>query len=201
MKIKTYSSKGFIGVLLLIIFMAWFVLKCIPLSEQEQNAKISSKMERQRLRLAQEFDRYTLEEQARLPKYDSRKYALIKRNSRFWLIPREYFSDNGFHIRWPNTVNRLLKRNWENKSNKKYPIVRVLMESRQFNASTGYAGNDKFLNVEPCKNGNDWFIWNGINVRIYPSDVPNLSDRQRLDICLTVLKILNEEIKEIKEIS
>ncbi len=71
------------------------------------------------------------------------------------------------------------------------------MESRQFNASTGYAGNDKFLNVEPCKNGNDWFIWNGINVRIYPSDVPNLSDRQRLDICLTVLKILNEEIKEI----
>lgn len=150
--------------------------------------------------MAQEFDRYTLEEQARLPKYDSRKYALIKRNRRFWLIPREYFSDNGFHIRWPNTVNRLLKRNWENKSNKKYPIVRVLMESRQFNASTGYAGNDKFLNVEPCKNGNDWFIWNGINVRIYPSDVPNLSDRQRLDICLTVLKILNEEIKEIKEI-
>lgn len=197
MKIKIASSKKFIGVLLLILFMAWLVLKCIPQSEKEQNAKISSKMERQRLRLAQEFDRYTLEEQERLPKYDSRKYALIKRNSRFWLIPREYFSDNGLHIRWPDTVNRLLKINWENKSNKKYPIVRVLMESRQFNASTGYAGNDTFLNVEPCKNGNDWFIWNGINVRIYPSDVPNLSDKQRLDICLTVLKILNEEIKEI----
>ncbi len=30
MKIKITPSQGFIGVLLLIIFMAWLVLKCIP---------------------------------------------------------------------------------------------------------------------------------------------------------------------------
>lgn len=113
MKIKNYHfSKGFIQVLLLIIFMTWLVFKCVPLTEKEQNAKIHSKMERQRLRLAQELDRYTPEEQARLPEFDFRKYSLIKRNARFWLIPREYGGGfNGFGIKWPVDVNKLLKKN------------------------------------------------------------------------------------------
>ena len=112
MKIKNYHfSKGFIQALLLIIFMTWLVFKCVPLTEKEQNAKINSKMERQRLKLAQELDRYTPEEQARLPEFNYRKYSLIKRNARFWLIPREYGGGvNCFGIEWPADVNKLLKK-------------------------------------------------------------------------------------------
>jgi len=69
----------------------------MSLTAKEQDANIRSKMERQRLRLAQEFDEITPDEQARLPKFDSRKYILIKHNARFWLIPREYGGgSNGF---------------------------------------------------------------------------------------------------------
>ena len=87
MKIKKYHfSKGFIGALVLIIFMTWLVFKCVPLAEKEQDAHIRGKMERQRLRLAQEFDSYTPEDLAKLPKFDARKYALLKRNGHFWRL-------------------------------------------------------------------------------------------------------------------
>lgn len=194
MKIKKYRLYQFlILVLLSIIFTSWILYKYFPLNKNKQDAKI----ERQRLRFVQEFDRITPAELEGLPKFDSYKYVLIKRNSRFWLVPREYYSDNGFYIRWPDTVNNLLEKEWKNETNKKNPVIRVFMESRQFNSKTGYAGNDDFLNKEPCIKKNDWFIWNGINIRLYPLDVPNLMDDQYLDICITSLKILNEKIKEI----
>ncbi len=112
MKIKNYTpTKGFIWILLLIIFIAWLVYKCVPLTEKDQDALIHSNMERERIRLAEEFDSYTQEDFARLPKFDSRKYFLIKRSGRFWLIPREYQGDSGFKIRWPTDVNKLLAKN------------------------------------------------------------------------------------------
>ncbi len=50
------------------------VYKCVPLTEKDQDALIHSNMERERIRLAEEFDSYTQEDFARLPKFDSRKY-------------------------------------------------------------------------------------------------------------------------------
>ncbi len=69
-------------------------------------------MERERIRLAEEFDSYTQEDFARLPKFDSRKYFLIKRNGRFWLIPREYYGANGFTIRVID-IDKLIGKKWE----------------------------------------------------------------------------------------
>lgn len=197
-KIKKYRpSKGFICTLFLVVFTTWLIFQCVPLTEKRQEEAIKIKMDHQRLKAADEFDKYTDKEREKLPKFDSRKYFLIKRNARFWLIPREYQGDSGFYIRWPDTVNNLLEKDWENETSEKNPIIRVFMESRQFNFKTDYTGNVHFLNKGSCINKNNRFIWNGMNIRIYPLDVPNLTDEQYLDVCLTILKILNEKIKEI----
>ncbi|MBK0064585.1 hypothetical protein IAE21_13070, partial [Acinetobacter sp. S55] len=100
MKTKNYRpSKGFIWALLLVIFTAWLLYKCVPLTEKRQEQAIKGEMDYQRRKAAENFDKYTGEDIARLPKFDSRKYALMKRNGRFWLIPREYYGANGLTIR------------------------------------------------------------------------------------------------------
>lgn len=195
MKIKNYTpTKGFIWILLLIIFIAWLVYKCVPLTEKDQDALIHSNMERERIRLAEEFDSYTQEDFARLPKFDSRKYFLIKRNGRFWLIPREYYGANGFTIRVID-IDKLIGKKWEG------DIVgeggfRVFMYSPQYyNRKADFLSSD----VE-CKSNTfrKLFTWNGVIINIDANTYPKkITDNQYLDICLTALKILNEEVKEI----
>ncbi|MCG8283045.1 hypothetical protein IC789_05855 [Acinetobacter seifertii] len=195
MKIKNYTpTKGFIWILLLIIFIAWLVYKCVPLTEKDQDALIHSNMERERIRLAEEFDSYTQEDFARLPKFDSRKYFLIKRNGRFWLIPREYYGANGFTIRVID-IDKLIGKKWEG------DIVveggfRVFMYSPQY-----YNRKADFLSSDVACKSNTFrklFTWNGVIINIDANTYPKkITDNQYLDICLTALKILNEEVKEI----
>jgi len=195
MKIKNYTpTKGFIWILLLIIFIVWLVYKCVPLTEKDQDALIHSNMERERIRLAEEFDSYTQEDFARLPKFDSRKYFLIKRNGRFWLIPREYYGANGFTIRVIDT-DKLIGKKWEG------DIVveggfRVFMYSPQY-----YNRKADFLSSDVACKSNTFrklFTWNGVIINIDANTYPKkITDNQYLDICLTALKILNEEVKEI----
>ncbi|WP_253199576.1 hypothetical protein [Acinetobacter baumannii] len=100
MKIKNYTpTKGFIWILLLLVFTAWVVYKYVPLTQKKQDQIIKEKIDYQRRKIAEEFDKYTAKDIANLQKFDSRKYFLIKRNGRFWLIPREYYGANGFTIR------------------------------------------------------------------------------------------------------
>lgn len=195
MKIKNYTpTKGFIWTLLLIIFIAWLVYKCVPLTEKDQDALIHSNMERERIRLAEEFDSYTQEDFARLPKFDSRKYFLIKRSGRFWLIPREYYGANGFTIRVID-IDKLIGKKWEG------DIVveggfRVFMYSPQY-----YNRKADFLSSDVACKSNTFrklFTWNGVIINIDANTYPKkITDNQYLDICLTALKILNEEVKEI----
>lgn len=195
MKIKNYTpTKGFIWILLLIIFIAWLVYKCVPLTEKDQDALIHSNMERERIRLAEEFDSYTQEDFARLPKFDSRKYFLIKRNGRFWLIPREYYGANGFTISVID-IDKLIGKKWEG------DIVveggfRVFMYSPQY-----YNRKADFLSSDVACKSNTFrklFTWNGVIINIDANTYPKkITDNQYLDICLTALKILNEEVKEI----
>lgn len=195
MKIKNYTpTKGFIWIFLLIIFIAWLVYKCVPLTEKDQDALIHSNMERERIRLAEEFDSYTQEDFARLPKFDSRKYFLIKRNGRFWLIPREYYGANGFTIRVID-IDKLIGKKWEG------DIVveggfRIFMYSPQY-----YNRKADFLSSDVACKSNTFrklFTWNGVIINIDANTYPKkITDNQYLDICLTALKILNEEVKEI----
>ncbi|MEQ1120364.1 hypothetical protein [Acinetobacter seifertii] len=195
MKIKNYTpTKGFIWTLLLIIFIAWLVYKCVPLTEKDQDALIHSNMERERIRLPEEFDSYTQEDFARLPKFDSRKYFLIKRSGRFWLIPREYYGANGFTIRVID-IDKLIGKKWEG------DIVveggfRVFMYSPQY-----YNRKADFLSSDVACKSNTFrklFTWNGVIINIDANTYPKkITDNQYLDICLTALKILNEEVKEI----
>lgn len=190
MKIKKYHfSKGFIGALVLIIFMTWLVFKCVPLAEKEQDAHIRGKMERQRLRLAQEFDSYTPEDLAKLPKFDARKYALLKRNGHFWLIPRDYYGTNGFTVRVKD-IEKLINKKW-NDDVVKQEGFRVFMYSPQY-----YSGDTKNYSEIPCE---QWsFKWNGILINIDGNTYSKkITTEQHLDVCLTALKILNEEIREI----
>jgi len=71
-------------------------------------------MEAKNRRLAQEFDAITDADRARLPKYDSRQFILIKRNKRFWLISKEYYGVDGLNVMWSDTVNDLLNEKWKN---------------------------------------------------------------------------------------
>ncbi|WP_457968883.1 hypothetical protein [Acinetobacter calcoaceticus] len=195
MKIKNYTpTKGFVWALLLIIFIAWLVYKCVPLTEKDQDALIHSNMERERIRLAEEFDSYTQEDFARLPKFDSRKYFLIKRSGRFWLIPREYYGANGFTIRVID-IDKLIGKKWEG------DIVveggfRVFMYSPQY-----YNRKADFLSSDVACKSNTFrklFTWNGVIINIDANTYPKkITDNQYLDICLTTLKILNEQVKEI----
>ncbi|ENU42576.1 hypothetical protein ACOY72_01155 [Acinetobacter seifertii] len=195
MKIKNYTpTKGFIWILLLIIFIAWLVYKCVPLTDKDQDALIHSNMERERIRLAEEFDSYTQEDFVRLPKFDSRKYFLIKRSGRFWLIPREYYGANGFTIRVID-IDKLIGKKWEG------DIVveggfRVFMYSPQY-----YNRKADFLSSDVACKSNTFrklFTWNGVIINIDANTYPKkITDNQYLDICLTALKILNEEVKEI----
>jgi len=199
MKIKKYRpSKGFVWALLLIIFIAWLVYKCVPLTEKDQDALIHSNMERERIRLAEEFDSYTQEDFARLPKFDSRKYFLIKRSGRFWLIPREYQGDSGFKIRWPTDVNKLLAKDWKNDFDRDYAFNVFMYSPQYYNRTTDYWGR-KIYNNTSCqpKPYVGKFKWNSVLIRIYDSYHRNIKDEQYLDVCLTALKILNEEIMEI----
>ncbi|WP_426452872.1 hypothetical protein ACPF64_09615 [Acinetobacter sp. KB005] len=195
MKIKNYTpTKGFVWALLLIIFIAWLVYKCVPLTEKDQDALIHSNMERERIRLAEEFDSYTQEDFARLPKFDSRKYFLIKRSGRFWLIPREYYGANGFTIRVID-IDKLIGKKWEG------DIVveggfRVFMYSPQY-----YNRKADFLSSDVACKSNTFrklFTWNEVIINIDANTYPKkITDNQYLDICLTTLKILNEQVKEI----
>lgn len=195
MKIKNYTpTKGFVWALLLIIFIAWLVYKCVPLTEKDQDALIHSNMERERIRLAEEFDSYTQEDFARLPKFDSRKYFLIKRSGRFWLIPREYYGANGFTIRVID-IDKLIGKKWEG------DIVveggfRVFMYSPQY-----YNRKADFLSSDVACKSNTFrklFTWNGVIINIDANTYPKkITDNQYLDICLTTLKVLNEQVKEI----
>ncbi|MGB8809883.1 MAG: hypothetical protein WCD17_11040 [Acinetobacter calcoaceticus] len=195
MKIKNYTpTKGFVWALFLIIFIAWLVYKCVPLTEKDQDALIHSNMERERIRLAEEFDSYTQEDFARLPKFDSRKYFLIKRSGRFWLIPREYYGANGFTIRVID-IDKLIGKKWEG------DIVveggfRVFMYSPQY-----YNRKADFLSSDVACKSNTFrklFTWNGVIINIDANTYPKkITDNQYLDICLTTLKILNEQVKEI----
>ncbi|MFI8011867.1 hypothetical protein ACIF8R_17080 [Acinetobacter sp. ABJ_C4_1] len=195
MKIKNYTpTKGFIWTVLLIIFIAWLVYKCVPLTEKDQDALIHSNMERERIRLAEEFDFYTQEDFARLPKFDSRKYFLIKRSGRFWLIPREYYGANGFTIRVID-IDKLIGKKWEGDIAVEGGF-RVFMYSPQY-----YNRKADFLSSDVACKSNTFrklFTWNGVIINIDANTYPKkITDNQYLDICLTALKILNEEVKEL----
>lgn len=69
MKIKNYTpTKGFIWILLLVVFIAWVVYKCVPLTNEEREGELRRLMEAKNRRLAQEFDAITDTDRARLPK-------------------------------------------------------------------------------------------------------------------------------------
>lgn len=211
MKILNYHLfKVFIFIV--IILFSWMIYKYVSLTEEKNSQKIRSKFDYQMRKAAENFDNITLEEQARLPNFDSRKYILIKRNNRFWLIPREYGGGlNGFGIRWPADVNKLLKKKWKDDFNGEY-IFSIFMHSPQYYGETkDYLGREIYSNI-PCKKKPyiNSFRWNGILISRYSLGVyikdknekfhlenPNLTEEQYLDICLTSLKILNEKIREI----
>lgn len=195
MKIKNYRpSKGFVWALLLVIFTAWFLYKCAPLTEKQQDAHIRSIMERKRMVLAREFDTVTPEEQARLPEIDYRKYALKKRNGRFWLIPREYYGVNGFIIRVKD-IDKLMKKKWTDNVVMEDGF-RVFMYSPQYyKREANYLGSDTACKPDTVR---ELFKWNGVIINIDANTyTKNITDEQFLDVCLTALIILNEEIQEM----
>lgn len=193
MKIKNYTpTKGFIWTLLLVFFIAWVVYKCVPLTEEKQEGEVRRLMEAQNRRLAREFDAITDADRARLPKYDSRNFILIKRNKRFWLIPKEYDGVDGLNVIWPDTVNDLLKRKWKNEFGPG-TFFKIFMYSKQYYDD----GDLNTFNHASCTSKINRFKWNGILIRIYDAHFINVTDEQYLDVCLTTLKILNEKIKEL----
>lgn len=193
MKIKNYTpTKGFIWTFLLLVFIAWVVYKCVPLTKEEQEGEIRRLMEAQNRRLAREFDAITDADRARLPKYDSRKFILIKRNKRFWLVPKEYYGGDGLNVIWPDTVNDLLKRKWKNEFGYG-TFFKIFMYSKQYYDD----GDLNTFNHASCTSKINRFKWNGVLIRIYNAHFINITDEQYQDVCLTTLKILNEKIKEL----
>lgn len=176
----------------------WFHKCCIPLSPEQQKQKLQQKLEYQMRKAAREFDTINDKESARLPPVPW-AYTLIKLNGHFYIVPSEYSTANGFKVRWPEDVNKLLKKKWKNGSDQ-YISYSVFLHSPQYYDFTRDVGGTRSsFNHLPCENGSWWFTWNGILVRIHglTANAPTLTDEQAMDVCLTALKILNEEIKEV----
>lgn len=224
MKTQRYKpSKGFIFSLLLIIFLSWLVPKCVPLTKEAQDNAISRKMESQLRQAAIDFDTITEEELKRLPNFNRKKYFLVKRNNRYWLIPSKYTNGYGgvgdyggavigFEIRWPSDVNELLNKNWKDNYKGGYKFGLWMHSPQYYERTTDYLGREIFSD-SPCDKNSLYinaFRWNGVLIQRYTLGIlqldkngkkrlvrPKLTKEQYLDICLTSLKILNEKIQEI----
>ncbi|SDC09196.1 hypothetical protein [Acinetobacter boissieri] len=213
MKFKYRPSAGFIVTLVMIGLLA----KCnsdlfVPKTDLQIYREVESRLAYEAEQQERQLNTITDEEMARLPKFDSKKNAMIKLNNKFLVVPRYYYGyGDMFTIAWPSDTNRLLDKQWKSRL-KEDVYFRVFMYSPQYFEQIYNLGKvSTFLDI-PCTlsaetKSYNRFKWKGILIQIYapisvnnPNKTLSLEERTpelRKDLCLTALKILNDEIKEV----
>ncbi|WP_143230129.1 hypothetical protein [Acinetobacter boissieri] len=179
----------------------------MPKTDLQIQREIDEQLMKEAWKLEKQFDTIPSKDYWRLPEFDSREYALIKRNNIMLFVPRHYSGYHGFNIAWPSDTNRLLHKQWKSRL-KEEVYFRIFMYSPQYFEQAKNGEISSFSNT-PCENKESYnqFKWKGILIQIYaPLSITNVEktlslDEQKpdfdKDICLTALKILNDEIKEV----
>ncbi|WP_143230130.1 hypothetical protein [Acinetobacter boissieri] len=182
----------------------------MPKTDLQIQREIDEQLMKEAWKLDAQLNTITDEERARLPEFDSKKNAMIKRNNKFLVIPRYYEGGIGFNIAWPSDTNRLLHKQWKSRL-KEEVYFRIALYSPQYFEQAKNGKISTFSNI-PCTlsaetKSYNRFKWQGILIDIF--DLTSGSDytqtlssseftlEQRKDVCLTALKILNDEIKEV----
>ncbi|WP_143230127.1 hypothetical protein [Acinetobacter boissieri] len=183
----------------------------MPKTDLQIQRKVESRLAYEARQQEMQFNAIRDEDFWRLPKFDSKKDAMIKLNNKFLVIPRYYYgAGDMFTIAWPSDVNRLLHKQWKSRL-KDDVYFRVFMYSPQYFEQAEHGKVSTFLDT-PCTlsaetKSYNRFKWKGILINIFdlnsgPDYTQTLSSseitlEQKKDVCLTALKILNDEIKEV----
>ena len=129
------------------------------------------------------------------PEYDYKSYHIIKKDGRYFIIPRDYGGFNGIAFYWPSKTpySLLIKGSAEDDGGKSQ--ITVFIESKRFgNGHLNLAAMAK--GAEACvpeRENNQIFLWNGLIVRFRFDDI-HLTDWPQ--ICLETLRIL-DQINEV----
>ena len=127
------------------------------------------------------------------PEYDHKTYHIIKRDGRYFIIPRDYGTFNGVAFYWPSKTpyTLLIKGSAEDDGGKSE--ITVFIESKRFgNPNVLVTNSEKACVPEKMKNQN--FLWNGLTVRFRFDDI-HLADWPQ--ICQETIRILSL-VKEVK---
>ena len=139
----------------------------------------------------QRYNKFLLGEKT--PEYDYKTYHMIKRDGRYFIIPRSYGTFNGVAFYWPSkTPYSLLKKGSAEDDWGKSEIT-VFIESKRFgNPNVSVTNSEKACVPEKMRNQS--FLWNGLIVRFRFDDI-HLADWPK--ICQETLRIL-DQVKELK---
>lgn len=130
------------------------------------------------------------------PEYDYKKYHMIKKDGRYFIIPRDYGTFNGVAFYWPSKTPYSLLKKGSAEDDGGNSQITVFIESKRFrnghiNLATIVKGAEACV---PENENNQVFLWNGLIVWFRFDDI-HLADWPQ--ICQETLRIL-DQVKEIK---
>jgi hypothetical protein len=130
------------------------------------------------------------------PEYDYKKYHMIKKDGRYFIIPRDYGTFNGVAFYWPSKTPYSLLKKGSAEDDGGNSQITVFIESKRFgsghiNLATMAKGAEACV---PEKENNQVFLWNGLIVWFRFDDI-HLADWPQ--ICQEALRIL-DQVKEVK---
>lgn len=133
----------------------------------------------------------------KLPKYDYNAWGLLKRDGRYFLIPKEYAGASGFSFFWPLSLQKeystAIYHNQIDIQRRNKASIQVFMNSKYF-GRPDYIYKLPQQSCVPENMQEQGFLWNGLKIH-FRFDEKHQKDWSQ--ICLTSLRILNQ-IKEIK---
>ena len=129
------------------------------------------------------------------PEYDSKTYHIIKKDGRYFIIPRDYGGFNGIAFYWPSKTpyTLLIKGRAEDDGGKSQ--ITVFIESKRFRISNPDQPKIDLSNPESCSAPlGTPKSWNGLIVWLRFDDS---HDKDWPQICLEIVRILSL-VKEVK---
>lgn len=181
-------SVWFLCVFIIYLGICYIHFLKAPMSESE----IESRKE-------QHYDNFynKVRPNEKMPIYDYSAWGLVKRDGRYFLIPKEYAGASGFHFYWPLSLQKkystAIYDNPIDGQRRSKASIEVFINSKYF-GRPDYIPKLPEQSCVPENTQEQGFLWNGLKIHFrfdesYQKDWPQ--------ICLEALRILNQ-VKEVK---
>jgi hypothetical protein len=191
-RLKAVSLSAWLVCALIVLIGGWLiaVITQPPSAEQlQRNAEHE---------YYQRYNKFLPDEKT--PEYDYKLYSMIKRDGRYFLVPRSYSGVFGFSFFWPKELESFYRftvsKDEDFNRKRNLAAVLVFIESKRFR--NGHINLAKIAKgAEACvpeSENNQVFLWNGLIVWFRFDDI-HLADWPK--ICQEALRIL-DQVKEVK---